>query len=833
MTLKVVVAAFRGIVDFKRGRGLPEIQRMIQYLMHHSMHSLEVMSLRKLNWVGWRMKKRIALLLDLMTRSIPWIRKRSYLFCLLLMRVQDFVYVLQICYDKGDALGSASDIDDFASTFSKLNKVVSGPRGTGLIGDRGSRESSSAAEWAHEIDYSTWCDEQTYNAGNVPEGKRWSSHPYTTSVGSVESKSLYRASSYPEPQPQPQPQHQHFSSEPIPIPKSSFPSYPPTGGSSQQASPSHQMYRSRNPYHAGGRQVALSSQNIPSFPGHLTGLSQSSLFGGNLPQFSPPGHAVRTRPPSQWVNQTKLYHGDHTNPLSVLQQQLPHQNGLMPPQLITHQSQQQHRMQHSGLTPFGNLTGMHSQLYGHHLSASQPVSRFEPVLGIPDMRDQRPNSSHKNRQNLRSQHGFDSYGLRDDSGWPQFRSKHMTAEETENILRMQLAATHSNDPYVDDYYHQACLAKKSAGARLKHHFCPNQLRELPPRARPSCEPHAFLQVEALGRIPFSSIRRPRPLLEVDPPNSSSSGCNEQKVSEKPLEQEPMLAARVTIEDGLCLLLDVDDIDRFLQFNQLPDGGAELKQRRQAQLEGLAASLQLVDPLSKDKHIVGLAPKDDLVFLRIVSLPKGQKLLSRYLQMLFPDGALLRIVCMAIFRHLRFLFGIIPSDPASAETAKRLVDVVSSCVHGMDLSALSACLAAVVCSSQQPPLRPIGSVAGDGASVILISVLERATELLKDPNAASNYNMPTFWQASFDEFFGLLMKYCINKYDTIVQPLLMHGSPNMGAIESDVARAIKKEIPVELLRASLPHTNEHQRQLLLDFAQRTLPVAHLSGHGPWE
>ncbi|MCE3051458.1 hypothetical protein HAX54_049890 [Datura stramonium] len=73
--------------------------------------------------------------------------------------------------------------------------------------------------------------------------------------------------------------------------------------------------------------------------------------------------------------------------------------------------------------------------------------------------------------------------------------------------------------------------------------------------------HYFLtsfDVDALGRVAFF-IRRPRPLLEVDPPKSSASGCIEQKMSEKPLEQEPMLAARVTIEDGLCLLLDVDDI----------------------------------------------------------------------------------------------------------------------------------------------------------------------------------------------------------------------------------------------------------------------------------
>ena len=99
----------------------------------------------------------------------------------------------------------------------------------------------------------------------------------------------------------------------------------------------------------------------------------------------------------------------------------------------------------------------------------------------------------------------------------------MTADEIETILRMQLAATHSNDPYMDDYYYRACLAKKSSEARLKHHLCPTHLRELPPRARANIEPHAFLQVDALERVPLSSIRIPRPLLEVDPPKSSVAG----------------------------------------------------------------------------------------------------------------------------------------------------------------------------------------------------------------------------------------------------------------------------------------------------------------------
>ncbi|XP_040988781.1 protein PAT1 homolog isoform X1 [Juglans microcarpa x Juglans regia] len=739
--------------------------------------------------------------------------------------------------EEGENLQSLSDIDDLASTFSKLNKVVSGSRSTGIIGDRESREGSSAAEWAQGEDFPYWLDPHVLDSEGTQDGKRWSSQPTNCLA---ESKPLYRTSSYPEQQQQQHHQNhhlQHVSSEPIPVPKSSFTSYPPPGGRSPQGSPNHHPGHLNVPYLAGRSEMGLSSPTLSPFSNsqpQLTGLQHGLNFGGNMPQFSQ-SLSGNSRPPNHWVTQSNFYHGDPSGLVNnLLPQRLPHQNGLMPPQVMPQPQPPHHRLHHPVQPSLGHLSGFQSQLYNPHLSPGPPLmGKFEAMLGLSDlMRDQRLKSAQKGRVNLRFPHqGFDTSSHRSDSGWPQFRSKYMTSDEIEGILRMQLAATHSNDPYVDDYYHQACLAKKSAGAKLKHHFCPTQVRDLPPQARANSEPHAFLQVDALGRVSFSSIRRPRPLLEVDPPNMSVAGSSEQKVLEKPLEQEPMLAARVMIEDGLCLLLDVDDIDRFLQFNQLQDGGAQLRRRRQVLLEGLAASLQLVDPLGKNGNTVGLAHKDDLVFLRLVSLPKGRKLLARYLQLLFPAGELMRIVCMAIFRHLRFLFGGLPSDPAAAETTDNLAKVVSLCVHGMDLSAISACLAAVVCSLEQPPLRPLGSSAGGGASLILKSVLERATELLTNPHAASSYNITnrSLWQASFDEFFGLLTKYCVNKYDSIMQSFLMQAPSNTSTIGSDAARAISKEMPVELLRASLPHTDENQKKLLMDFAQRSMPVVGLNGN----
>nr|GLL38258.1 uncharacterized protein LOC109178275 isoform X2 [Ipomoea trifida]GMD51246.1 protein PAT1 homolog [Ipomoea batatas] len=573
-------------------------------------------------------------------------------------------------------------------------------------------------------------------------------------------------------------------SKTILIPKSSFTSFPPPGARLPQASPNNLPSTT---YHPGGQPIPVSSPNFSPFSSpqnQMNAMHHGSQYGGVLPQFSGHGHQV----PQQQTQQLGLPH---------------------PFQL-----------------PFGT-SGMQSQRFNHHQPPTSQMNNFE-MFGLADFKDQRNESMLRGRQAAwYSPLGLGIRNQRSDNGWPKFKSKYMSTDEIENILRMQLAATHSNDPYVDDYYHQACLAKKSAGAKLKHHFCPTNLRDGSSQSRANTETHAFLQVDALGRVSFSSIRRPRPLLEVDPPNSSATSSSEQKVSEKPLEQEPMLAARVTIEDGICLLLDVDDIDRFLQFmqTQLPDGGELLSKRRQMLLECLASSLHLVDPLGKNGQSVDIAPKDDLVFLRIISLPKGRKLLSRYLQLLFAGSELSRVVCMAIFRNLRFLFGVLPADHGAAETSKNLAKTVSLCVREMDLRVLAACLASVVCSTEHPPLRPVGSPAGDGASIILKSVLERATELLRDPHAGAKCGMQNraFWQASFDAFFGLLTKYCFNKYDSIMQSFLTQAPQNMVNNGSDAARAISREMPVELLRASLPHTSDQQRKLLLDFTQRSMPL----------
>ena len=111
---------------------------------------------------------------------------------------------------------------------------------------------------------------------------------------------------------------------------------------------------------------------------------------------------------------------------------------------------------------------------------------------------------------------------------------------------------------------------------------------------------------------------------------------------RPLEQEPLLAARIMIEDCMCLLLDVDDIDRmFIMADGYREDEMQLRQRRSLLMEGFAASLRLPD--TSMLNITHPAPSadgrlesSDGVFLRLMALHKGRVMLARSLRLLYPS-----------------------------------------------------------------------------------------------------------------------------------------------------------------------------------------------------
>lgn len=115
------------------------------------------------------------------------------------------------------------------------------------------------------------------------------------------------------------------------------------------------------------------------------------------------------------------------------------------------------------------------------------------------------------------------------------------------------------------------------------------MRELAPTEKVAPDQVAFVQLEGLGKVPFSNIRRPRPLMDVTPDDlqraaaagevareagagggGGAAGGDGGRPQRRRLEQEPMLAARIMIEDCFALILDVLDIDQIF----VAAGGSE-------------------------------------------------------------------------------------------------------------------------------------------------------------------------------------------------------------------------------------------------------------------
>jgi DNA topoisomerase 2-associated protein PAT1 len=200
----------------------------------------------------------------------------------------------------------------------------------------------------------------------------------------------------------------------------------------------------------------------------------------------------------------------------------------------------------------------------------------------------------------------------------------------------------------------------------------------------------------------------------------------------------------------------------------------------------------------------------------------------YLQLITQGSQIALAVCMAVFRHLRFLFNGPQSDVSSTATSAGLANAVALVVMSMDLPSLSACLLTVVSVAEPTPLHPMGSPSGDGATLILRLVLERASTVQKDRGSFYILQTLNVWQHAFDTFFALLTRYCTNKYESVIHSLMMSYPGNIPVINAAADEASKKEIPVELLQVTLRDTSEQQRKLLYDFITKGAgPMSWLS------
>lgn len=510
--------------------------------------------------------------------------------------------------------------------------------------------------------------------------------------------------------------------------------------------------------------------------------------------------------------------------------------------------------------------------------ATHPRGPMQPVLQggwqplIPCTVGPRPSGPHSMQppsarpSQPRGPHAFDQQPMHPqvagNNGRFHYESKYMSRNEIGTILRIQWRSLHTGPPYQEDYYFQAFINKYGAGHNARW-FAPESIRQMAPVERCAAEPTTFLSVDGLGRIPFSNVRRPRPLMDVasvdvqESEEQDSGPDGGAKASpggdrRRPLEEEPALAARIMIEDCLALLLDVQDIDRVFVASPrgIPDSEEALRRRRALLMDGLAASLRLHQPTyllatsspnsqgDSPEHDTAHSEVDDGVLQRLLSLRKGRDLLARALALSVPlQGAHTNptapriavqspALLFGLLRNLRVVFSPQPANRQSslddAAVGARIASAAVEVVRRLNSPVtLVAALAAIVegdlplaasdtstpqdgvSGSSSLPMYPSpGETGGRGClwlADLLAAVLVRASEV-EAPSAVHPLVSP--WATLWTSFATLL----IGHLSTLKEAHSLAAAQG----SADAVRSAQDAVPVVLIRAALPLCSEEQR-----------------------
>ena len=428
------------------------------------------------------------------------------------------------------------------------------------------------------------------------------------------------------------------------------------------------------------------------------------------------------------------------------------------------------------------------------------------------------------RDNRRASNGNQRHNHRNRS------AKLMTSDEIEQILRIQWAATHPMDrsAYEHDYYYQNWLSVTNKN-KLREPFAPETLREVAPQAKEARAPTAFVTLEGLGRVPFSNIRAPKPIVDMkgDGAAKGAAGRDESDGalgSGRRLEQEPLLAARIMIEDGMCLLLDVDDIDRQVEEGIAAEAPAAMSRRRDFLLEGLAGTIRLpaapvLTPQARKRG------DSDAVFESLIALHKGRVMLAKLLPRLRPGCAAAASLTWAVMRHAPAMLvagekaaaaaaaaagTAVDGDDSAAVLAREAVAALASLPHNATASAIEALADAVVARGGESP--SLASTAGPGASLasLITAVLEQGARL---GILGADYDSSPEWSDCFTALFGVMDAHLsvLERFVAAVKSGDKKAAAAARAAAGDPAGGL--DLPRDLLRACVPHCSAEQRDVI--------------------
>ncbi|KAK9847108.1 hypothetical protein WJX84_012013 [Apatococcus fuscideae] len=427
-------------------------------------------------------------------------------------------------------------------------------------------------------------------------------------------------------------------------------------------------------------------------------------------------------------------------------------------------------------------------------------------------------------------------------------SKLMERAEIDQILRIQWKSLHGGPPYIEDYYYLAYVQKHGRN-RNPRDFAPAALREMAPTERLGGEPLAYVKLEGLGKIPFSNIRRPKPLMDVAMTDESSASDEE----------------------------ETETIGTVVQG--VRDNEGPLRQRRALLMEGFASSLRLSDSALCSHQTPGPSPRaaaasqplTDGVFLRLMALPKGRVLLARALRLLYaplsagwvpaPElngprptptptkgcSPAMRLA-WALLRNVSYIFGGHTAAPlglaslqAAQPDAQEVEERSKVAAAGVEVMqrldsprAVCDCIAALVSGDL---INPSSSAAGQAPGSanhllpllpptsanrempwlgsIIAELLTRAQELglasqpvaqlMGGMRGGLAVNEGHFWRDSVATLLSALQAH--------LNALLHLNQAAKEAGDAAAQEMTRKLVPIKLIRASLPQSSETQREEL--------------------
>ncbi|MBN3312673.1 PATL1 protein, partial [Atractosteus spatula] len=214
----------------------------------------------------------------------------------------------------------------------------------------------------------------------------------------------------------------------------------------------------------------------------------------------------------------------------------------------------------------------------------------------------------------------------------------MTPREKDWVARIQMMQLQSTDPYLDDYYYQNYfekLEKRPGGEQCGRDSVRKEVTKLITPQVAKLE-HTYRPVQfagSLGKLTVSSVNNPRKM--IDAVVTSRSDDEEKREKQVWNKRRQIL---YTVEKLYSLLLEVQDFEKkFLQTAE--------EQRESLLEQHKAHTLQLYSTLT-DRE--GSRISDEL-FIQIMSLRKGKRLIARILPFLGSEQA--AAVVMAIARNL--------------------------------------------------------------------------------------------------------------------------------------------------------------------------------------